>query len=114
MQRRFYGFNSPSDVAVIFSEIQTIKDLWQLEFDLKVSATNLTYLTYSAPGVFVVDCVADAQTERYVLMTPEANARYGGLTETELTTVKGFKVLSAPEPERLFKELKYVHSCLVN
>ena len=45
MQRRFYGFNSPSDVAVIFSEIQTIKDLWQLEFDLKVSATNLTYLT---------------------------------------------------------------------
>ncbi len=112
MQRRFYGFNSPSDVAVIFSEIQAIEDLWQLEFDLKVSATNLTYLIHSAPGVFVLDCVAGSQIERYVFMTSEANAQYGGLTETELAKVKGFKVLSSPEPELLFKESKHAHSSL--
>jgi len=36
MQRRFYGFNRPADVATIVAEIQTIEDLWQLEFDLAV------------------------------------------------------------------------------
>ncbi len=114
MQRRFYGFNSPSDIAVIFGEIQTIEDLWQLEFDLKVAGTNLTYLIQSAPGVFVMDCIAGTQIERYVFMTSEANEQYGGLTEAELAKVKGFKVLSASEPELLFKEPKRTHLSLLN
>lgn len=45
-------------------------------------------------------------------MTSEANARYKGLTETELPTVKGFKALLALVPES--KELKYAYSSLVN
>lgn len=114
MQRCFYGFNSPSDIAAIFSEIQAIEDLWQLEFDLKMSGTNLTYLIQSAPGVFVLDCVAETKIDRYVLMTSAANEQYGGLTEAELAKVKGFKVLSASEPEWLFKEPKRVHLSLLN
>ncbi|MCY7273603.1 MAG: hypothetical protein LH702_07620 [Phormidesmis sp. CAN_BIN44] len=113
MQRRFYGFNRPADVATIVAEIQTIEDLWQLEFDLAVSGTNLTYLIHSAPGVTVVDCVAENQIERYVFMTLEANERYGGLTEAELSKVKGFKVLS-PTSESLLNHTKLIHSSLLN
>jgi len=113
MQRRFYGFNRPADVATIVAEIQTIEDLWQLEFDLAVSGTNLTYLIHSAPGVTVVDCIAEDQIERYVFMTLEANERYGGLTEAELSKVKGFKMLS-PTFESLLNNTKCVHSSLLN
>ena len=114
MQRRFYGFNRPSDVAVIFNEIQSIEDLWQLEFDLKVSGTTLTYLIHSAPDVFVLDCWAGIHTERYVFMTTKANEQYGGLSEAELVKVKGFKVLTAPKSELLFNEPKRVHSSFLN
>ena len=113
MQRRFYGFNRPADVATIVAETQTIEDLWQLEFDLAVSGTNLTYLIHSAPGVTVVDCVAENQIERYVFMTLEANERHGGLIEAELSKVKGFKVLS-PTSESLFNHTKLIHSSLLN
>ncbi len=114
MQRRFYGFNHPADVAMIVAEIQTIEDLWQLEFDLAVSGTNLTYLIHSAPGVIVVDCIVETQIERYVFMTAEANERYGGLTEAELSKIKGFKVLSSPTPESLVNHTKCVHFSLLN
>ena len=114
MQRRFYGFNRPADVAAIVTEIQTIEDLWQLEFDIAVSGTNLTYLIHSAPGVFVVDCLVGHQIERYVFMTLEANERYGGLTEAELSKVKGFKVLSNSTSESLVNREKCIHSSLLN
>ncbi len=45
-------------------------------------------------------------------MTPEATARYKGLTETELPPVKGFKAPLPPAPES--KEPKYAYLSLVN
>ncbi len=113
MQRRFYKFNCPADIAMIVAEIQTIEDLWQLEFDLAVSGTNLVYLIHSSPGVFVVDRIAENQIERYVFMTLEANERYGGLTKAELSKIRGFKVLS-PSPKSLVNPTQRIHSSLLN
>lgn len=114
MQRRFYEFNCSADVAMIVAEIQTIHDLWQLELDLAVSGTNLTYLIHSALGVFVVDCIAGNQVERYVFMMLEANERYGGLTAAELSKIKGFRVLSASTSESLINQSKGIHALILN
>ena len=76
MGRRFYCFNNLEEVKQHISQVKTMQDLRQIEYDIEQSETNLVHFMRGV-GVFAVDCSAGNAPFRHVFLTQEVFDRVG-------------------------------------
>lgn len=84
MTRRFYGFNSEKLIREHITQIKTIDDVFQLQYDIGVSQTNLCCLKDAVPGVWVLDSVFGENGLRHAFVTQRAFSGVKNALESEV------------------------------
>jgi hypothetical protein len=93
MQRKFYGWGSPSEVEMHIAQVKTVADGDQLWFDVRESETNNAKIRHGRPGIFAIDYAPAGHGKflRHIFFTKAAAEDYSLPVVPD--ECKGFTVL---------------------